>query len=332
MSFSGFLSEYGLFVVQLLTALALFAVIIGIVLALSRRGGEETGAMRVEKLNEKFEQMRDAVNEVLLDKKALKRQRKERKHEAKQAAKQSEKSAADSRERVYVIDFKGDIHASANASLREEVNAIIAVAVAGETVLLRLENSGGTVHEHGLAASQLLRLKAHKLRLIVAIDKVAASGGYLMACVADSILAAPFAIVGSIGVIMQLPNFHRWLESKGVDYEQVTAGRYKRTLTVFGENTDDDREKVRLELEDVHVLFKSQIAEYRPQVDIDNVATGEHWYGMQALELKLVDELQTSDEYLGGRIGEADIYRFEFKRKKPLPERIVATAQALLTP
>ena len=329
MSFSGFLSEYGLFVVQLLTALVLFAVIIGIVVVvLSRRGGEETGSMRVEKLNEKFEQTRDAVNEILLDKKALKRQRKERKQESKRA----EHSAADSRERVYVIDFKGDIHASATASLREEVNAILSVAAAGETVLLRLENSGGTVHEHGLAASQLLRLKAHELRLIVAIDKVAASGGYLMACVADSILAAPFAIVGSIGVIMQLPNFHRWLESKGVDYEQVTAGRYKRTLTVFGENTDDDREKVRLELEDIHALFKSQIAEYRPQVEIDNVATGEHWYGMQALELKLVDELQTSDEYLGGRIGDADVYRFEFKRRKPLPERIVATAQALLTP
>lgn len=325
---TAFLSEYGLFLIELLTAVVLFAMIIGVIVLVGRKSTEHAGAITVEKLNDKFEHMRDSVNAVLLDKKHFRRERKERAQQKKR-----EKKAADKeRERVYVVDFKGDIRASATASLREEITAILSVAEAGETVLLRLENSGGAVHEHGLAASQLLRLKAHGLRLIVAVDKVAASGGYLMACVADTILAAPFAIVGSIGVLAQLPNFHRWLESKGIDFEQVTAGRYKRTLTVFGENTEEDREKVRTELADIHALFKSQILENRPQVEIERVATGEHWYGMRALELKLVDELQTSDEYLREKIASADVYRFEFKRRKAWTERIFATAQALLTP
>ncbi len=328
MSVSEFFTEYGLFLVQLLTAVVLFAAIIGIIAIVSRRTVEHPGTMTVEKLNEKLEKMRDAVNAVVLDKKALKQQRKQ----TKQEKKQSEKADKDERERLYVIDFKGDIHASATASLREEISAILSIAKAGETVLLRLENAGGAVHEHGLAASQLLRLKSHGLKLVVAVDKVAASGGYLMACVADTIIAAPFAIVGSIGVLMQLPNLNRWLESKGIDYEQVTAGRYKRTLTVFGRNTDEDRDKVREELEEIHDLFKSQIVENRPQVDIEAVATGEHWYGLQALELRLVDELQTSDEYLSERISAADAYRFEYKRKKTMPERVLATAQALLAP
>jgi serine protease SohB len=326
MSFAAFFAEYGLFVVQLLTAVALFVVIAGVIMMIARRGSEDTGTITVEKINEKIEQVRDAVNRELLDKKGLKRLKKER----KQQQKQREKAADGDRGNVYVLDFKGDIHASATASLREEISAILTVAQPGEIVLLRLENAGGTVHEHGLAASQLLRLKAHGLQLVVSVDKVAASGGYLMACVADSILAAPFAIVGSIGVLTQLPNFHRWLESKGIDFEQVTAGRFKRTLTVFGENTDEDRAKVREELEEIHGLFKSQIVEYRPQVDIDAVATGEHWYGLKALELKLIDGIQTSDEYLRERVAEAEVYRFEFKRRKTVQERIYATAQALL--
>jgi serine protease SohB len=327
MSFAEFFAAYGLFLVQLLTALALFAAIIGIVAIVGRRTTEHAGTLTVEKLNEKSEQMRDAVNAVVLEKKALKQQRKKQKQEKKQ----SEKADSADRERSFVIDFKGDIHASATASLREEISAILSIAKAGETVLLRLENSGGAVHEHGLAASQLLRLKGHGLKVIVSVDKVAASGGYLMACVADKIIAAPFAIVGSIGVLMQLPNLNRWLESKGIDYEQVTAGKYKRTLTVFGKNTEEDRDKVREELEEIHTLFKSQIVENRPQVDIDAVATGEHWYGLQAVELKLVDELRTSDEYLAEQMAAGDVYRFEYKRKKTMPERFLATAQALLS-
>ena len=327
MSVSTFLAQYGLFIVQLLTVFVLFAAIAVMAVLISRRSAEETGNISVQKLNERYEKLRDAVTNVMLDKKELRQKRKARKLEHKQAA----KAGREQRERIYVLDFKGDIQASAAASLREEVSAIVAVAAAGETVLLRLENAGGAVHEHGFAASQLLRLRAKQLRLVVAVDKVAASGGYLMACVADRIIAAPFAVVGSIGVVMQLPNFHRWLESKGIDYEQVTAGRFKRTLTVFGENTGEGRQKVQAELEDIHAMFKSQISTHRPQVDVESVSTGEHWYGIQALELQLVDELMTSDEFLCERFPTADVFRLEYKRKRTLPERVMAGAQGLLT-
>jgi serine protease SohB len=152
-----------------------------------------------------------------------------------------------------------------------------------------------------------------------------------MACVADRILAAPFAIIGSIGVVAQLPNFHRLLEEKGIDFEQVTAGRYKRTLTVFGKNTDEGREKMKEELEDVHELFKNQISEHRPQIDLDAVATGEHWYGVRALGLKLVDEIRTSDDFLLEAAGDFDLYSVAYKRRRTLPERLLSGVESLLS-
>ena len=292
---SEFLAAYGLFLAQLATFVLLVIVVVVVIMASRRRGHAE--GLVVEHLNRRFE---DAADELKLAiegkgryKKVVKARHKERKREDKARAKDES-----GRPRVFVLDFKGDLRASAAASLREEVSAILRVAKPGEQVLLRLENSGGTVHEHGFAASQLTRLKQHGLKLAVAVDKVAASGGYLMACVADRLVAAPFAIVGSIGVLAQLPNFHRLLEEKGVDFEQIMAGRYKRTLTMFGKNTDEGREKLQQEVEDIHELFKSQIREHRPQVDLERVATGEHWYGIRALELKLVDELKTSDDLL----------------------------------
>jgi len=191
-------------------------------------------------------------------------------------------------------------------------------------VVVRLDNSGGLVAEHGLAASQLARLRAHKIPLTVTVDKVAASGGYLMACVADRILAAPFAVVGSIGVVAQLPNFHRVLERHGVDFELHTAGEYKRTLTLFGENTEAGREKLREQIEETHRLFKDYIAEYRPGLDLTRAATGEYWHGRQALDLGLVDAIQTSDDYLLETQAEADLLHLKYTgRKRPI-ERLLA--------
>ena len=251
----------------------------------------------------------------------------------KRRAKERKKQRRDGTEkpRVFVIDFKGDLRASAAASLRHEVSAVLAVATDKDKVLVRLENSGGTVQDHGFAASQLERIKRRGIPLVVAVDKVAASGGYLMACVADRIIAAPFAVVGSIGVLVQLPNFNRLLEGKGVDFEQVTAGRYKRTLTMFGKNTDEGREKMKEELEEVHALFKRQIAEHRPQVDIEEVSTGEHWYGAKALERKLVDELASSDDWLLEAAKESEIYLVTYKRRRHLSERVLGSAETLLT-
>jgi serine protease SohB len=325
---SEFLSGYGLFLAQLATLVALVIILIAVIVSTRRRGHAE--GLVVEHLNRRFEEAADELKLALEGKarfkQQLKERHKERKREEKARAKEESKKP-----RVFVLDFKGDLRASATASLREEVSAILRVARAGDRVLIRLENSGGTVHEHGLAASQLLRLKRAGLTLLVAVDKVAASGGYLMACVADRLIAAPFAIIGSIGVLAQLPNFHRLLEEKGVDFEQVMAGRYKRTLTVFGKNTDEGRAKLQQEVEDIHELFKSQIREYRPQVDVEQVATGEHWYGVRALERKLVDELQTSDDFLLEAAKSHDLYHLTYKRRRSWQERILGGAESLLS-
>jgi serine protease SohB len=324
---SEFLSSYGLFLAEILT-LALLAIAIAMLIAANRRGGQGQGLV-VEHLNRRFDESTDALRRAIAgkrSKKEAKARRKERKREERARSKQQTP-----RPRLFVLDFKGDLRASAAASLREEVSAVLNVAAPDDQVLLRLENPGGTVHEHGFAASQLMRIKRRGLKLLIAVDKVAASGGYLMACVADHIMAAPFAIIGSVGVVAQLPNFHRLLEEKGIDFEQLTAGRYKRTLTLFGKNTDEGREKLREEIEDVHELFKAQIREHRPQVDVEQIATGEHWYGVRALELKLVDELRTSDDFLLEAAKDRDLYQLTFKRKRSLPERLLAGAETLLS-
>jgi serine protease SohB len=322
-----FLAAYGLFLAQLATFVLLIVIGVAVIAATRRRGHGE--GLVVEHLNRRYEDSADELKRAMEGKKRFKKAAKERDKERKREAKERAKQES-ARARLFVLDFKGDIRATAAASLREEVSAILRIARPVDRVLLKLENSGGTVHEHGFAASQLLRLKEHGLRLEVAVDKVAASGGYLMACVADRIVAAPFAIVGSIGVLAQLPNFHRLLEEKGVEFEQVTAGRYKRTLTMFGKNTDEGRDKLQQELEDVHDLFKQQIRDHRPQVDVEQVATGEHWYGARALELKLVDELATSDDVLARAVKDFDLYHLAYKRRRPLSERVLGTAESLL--
>ena len=324
---SEFVSAYGLFLAELLTLAVLVIAIVALIMA-NRRGGHGHG-LNVEHLNRRFDETADGLKRAMAGKrgkKEAKARSKERKREERERAKQDTP-----RPRIYVLDFKGDLRASAAASLREEVSAVLNVAADQDQVLLSLENPGGTVHEHGFAASQLMRIKRRGLRLLIAVDKVAASGGYLMACVADHIMAAPFAIIGSVGVVAQLPNFHRLLEEKGIDFEQLTAGRYKRTLTLFGKNTDEGREKLRQEIEDVHELFKAQIREHRPQIDVEQIATGEHWYGLRALELKLVDELRTSDDFLLEAAKERDLYAIAFKRKRSLPERLLAGAETLLS-
>jgi serine protease SohB len=322
---SEFFAAYGLFLAELATLAVLVVTIVAIIFAL-RRGGRAEGLV-VQHLNRSFEDAADGLKLVIEAgaTKALKARQKERKREDKARGKEGS-----TKPRLFVLDFKGDLRASAAASLREEVSAVLQVAKPGEQVLVRLENSGGTVHEHGFAASQLTRLKQHGLKLVVAVDKVAASGGYLMACVADRLIAAPFAIVGSIGVLAQLPNFHRLLEEKGVDFEQITAGRYKRTLTMFGENTDEGRAKLKEQVDEIHELFKAQIREHRPQVDVEGVATGEHWHGVRALELKLVDELKTSDDVLLEASKDHDLYHIAYKRRRGWQERVLGGAESLL--
>lgn len=248
-----FLAEYGLFLLKVATVVTGIVVVIVVAAAAGRRSASHEG-LEVEHLNKKQQQMASSLNHAVMSKSEWKLESKKQKNLDKKNSKSDAK-----RPRTFVIDFKGDLKASAVPSLREEVSAILDIATTDDQVLIRLENHGGVVHEHGLAASQLARIRDREIPLIVAVDKVAASGGYLMACVATKVIAAPFAILGSIGVIAQLPNFNRLMDSHGVDFEQITAGKYKRNVTMFGKNTDEDRAKLKEELEDVHELFKSAV-------------------------------------------------------------------------
>ena len=226
-------------------------------------------------------------------------------------------------QKVYVLDFKGDTAASAVESLREEITLILATAKVGrDRVVLRLESPGGMVHGYGLAAAQLVRLRDAGFNLTICVDKVAASGGYMMACIANEIISAPFSVVGSIGVVAQVPNFNRLLKEHHVDFELYTAGQFKRTVTMFGENTAEGKAKFEEELQQTHELFKHFVEKYRPQLNVEKVATGEHWYGKDALELNLVDKLQTSDEYLLSLLAQHDVYVIDTRRKPTLGEKL----------
>lgn len=315
------LNDYLLFLAKIAT-LAVVVLVVIAAAGVQRRAAREDGTLRVRSLNGRYRALADALARPVLSRGAYRALARRRRREQR-AAKRAEKN----RRRVFVLGFRGDIRASAVASLREEVTALLSQATPEDEVVLCLENAGGTVHDHGLAASQLVRLRDRNIPLTVVIDKVAASGGYMMACIANRILAAPFAIVGSIGVLAQLPNFHRLLDRSGVDFEQITAGEYKRTLTLFGENTEEGRAKMQSQVEDVHALFKELIGRFRPQVDLQRVATGEYWYATRAKELNLVDELVASDEYLLRASEDADLYEVRFQIRTPLRRRISLAVQ-----
>jgi len=319
-----FLAEYGLFLLKVLTIVGGVVVIIGAAAAAGKKVAHQE-ELEVEDLNRKYRSIASALKQAVLHKNEWKIEAKAVKRRAKQEAK-----SASRRNRAFVIDFKGDLKATAVPSLRQEISALLEVATPEDMVVLRLENYGGVVHEHGLAASQLARIRDRDIPLTVCVDKVAASGGYLMACVGSRIVAAPFAILGSIGVLAQIPNFNRMLDNHGVEFEQITAGKYKRSVTMFGKNTDEQRAKLREELEDVHTLFKAAVSRYRPALDLDKVATGEHWYGTRALELGLADELGTSDELLAGLAADRDIFRINYKIRTPLQKRLLANVDGAL--
>ncbi|NIV17180.1 MAG: protease SohB [Woeseiaceae bacterium] len=318
---SAFLAEYGMFLLKVMTIVIGIVVVIGAGAAAGRKAQKDH--LEVKSLNQKFKESAWMLRKGILKKDELKKAARAEKKRAQAARKET-------RPRSFVIDFRGDLKASAAVSLREEVSAILDVAAADDEVIVRLENHGGFVHEHGLAASQLVRIRERDIPLIVCVDKVAASGGYLMACVASKIVAAPFAILGSIGVLAQIPNFNRMLDSHGVDFEELSAGEYKRTVTMFGRNTEQDRAKLKEQLEDTHALFKDAIARFRPDLDLGKVATGEHWYGTRALELGLADELRTSDELLTGLAADRDLYQVSYKMKQPLQKRLMGNIEATL--
>lgn len=325
-----FLFEYGLFLAKAITFLITVAVLIAIIVSAGQKNkGSSEGSIEVTPLNDQYNDVKDSLKDVICDQETLKAEAKKRKKEAK-LAKKDKKAINENdvvKKRLYLLDFDGDIKASAVDSFREEITAILSLATEQDEVVVRLESGGGMVHSYGLAASQLSRIKDKGIPLTICVDKVAASGGYMMACVAEKICAAPFAIIGSIGVIAQLPNFHKLLKKNDVDFEMLTAGEYKRTLTMFGENTDKGRQKFVEDLETTHELFKTFVSTQRPIVDIDTVATGEIWFGSQAKEQQLIDELITSDDYIISQVETADIYKIAYTIKKSLPERLGINVQ-----
>lgn len=327
-----FFLEYGLFFAKAVTlVVALLFLISGIVQAASRgRHHDDEGTLRVRHLSKEIDALKEDLRHEILPEHLRKLEHKAQRKAEKQKRKAEKKGDADNRSRVFVLDFDGDVQASAVDNLRREISAILQVAEQNDEVVVRLESPGGLVHSYGLAASQLQRVRQHGLKLTACVDMVAASGGYMMACIADRIIAAPFAVVGSVGVVAQIPNFHRLLKKHDVDVELMTAGEYKRTMTMFGENTDKDRAKFQEELEDTHQLFKDFVRENRPSLDVDRIATGEHWYGVRGKELGLVDELMTSDEYLVQRNADADIYEIHWEIKRKLAERLGLSAEGVI--
>ncbi|WP_349343126.1 protease SohB [Marinobacter sp. MA] len=334
-----FLTEYGLFLAKIVTFVVAALVVISVVMSAAQkdRGDHEgEGELKIRKLNEKYEKLRETIQSRLMSdqqrKLFQKARKKEQKAEKKAAkAKKDSDEHEDSRGRVYVLDFDGDIKASDTDPLRRAITAVLSIAdPEKDEVVIRLESGGGLVHSYGLAAAQLDRIRSKGVRLTACVDKVAASGGYMMACVADRIVASPFAILGSIGVVAQLPNFHRFLKKNDVDFEVLTAGEHKRTMTIFGENTDKGRQKFLEDLEDTHGLFKEYVSERRPDLDIAAVANGDIWFGKRALEVKLIDEIKTSDEYLIEACDRADVVSVAYQRKRSLPEKLgLATSAAL---
>ncbi|MCA6064017.1 protease SohB [Thalassolituus marinus] len=330
-----FLSDYGLFLLKAITVVIAILFVVGGVVAVgarNRKPGSE-GELSVRKLNDELEDDREQLEDAILSKDELKALDKDKKKEDKarlKAEKKRSKDGLESREvrkRVFVMDFDGDIQASAVDTFRREITAVLTMARPDDEVVVRLESGGGMVHSYGLAASQLKRIRDKGIALTVCVDRVAASGGYMMACIANRIVAAPFAIIGSIGVVAQLPNFSRLLKKHDVDYELFTAGEYKRTVTMFGHNSMKAKDKFQSDLEDTHDLFKAHVKQFRPRIEIEKVATGDIWYGQQAIENKLIDEVGTSDDYIVAACDRADVFGVRYEHRKTLQEKLGISLQ-----
>ncbi|MCP1675164.1 serine protease SohB [Natronocella acetinitrilica] len=322
------LSEYGLFLAKTLTLAAAVLIVVGTIISMGSRGRDRSREQLViRKLNQRYQDMEQTLRQAVVQRprRRLRLPFGDRKKDLPDEKPDPE------RKRVYVLRFDGDLRASKVDSLREEISAVLTLARPGQDeVVVTIESGGGLVHSYGLAASQLARLRQHEVALTAAVDKVAASGGYMMAAVANRIIAAPFAIVGSIGVVAQIPNLHRFLKKHDIDLELHTAGEHKRTLTVLGKNTESGRRKFQQELDTTHDLFKDFVHRYRPQLELDKVASGEHWYGEQAKGLGLVDELRTSDDLLMDLTREADVFQITFRRKESMSRRLTLAVETAM--
>lgn len=359
--------DYLSFLLQTVTVVIAIVVVIAVIssIALRRTADRgQVGHLSVRHLNDFYDAMRSTIEEAVLSQGQLKKHRKTERKEKKQKEKaetksSTEKTVADTKpessskdedtdqevkdeteigendekqKSVFVLGFKGDLEASKVERLKHEISAVLTQATKKDEVVVKVDSPGGVVHSYGYAASQLMRVRKAGIKLTVVVDEVAASGGYMIAVVADQILAAPFALVGSIGVAAEIPNVNRLLKKYDIDYEIITAGEFKRTLSVFGENTDAARKKFLEEIEDVHELFKEFVSTHRPHVDLTVVATGESWYGERALARNLIDDIMTSDEYIMQACNKAKVLELTWHPpKKQLSDLLTQTATTMLS-
>jgi serine protease SohB len=317
------LADYLVFLLKVFTIALAITVPLLLIIGSSKGKTQSKGKLAITNLSEKFEDMGNVVRSSNMNPKELKKFYKD-------ITKNKKKKTDEKESSVFVLNFNGDIQASEVEKLKYEINAILLSESECKEVVVKVESGGGSAYAYGLCAAELKRLVDNDISLTVCIDKVAASGGYLMSCVATKIIAAPWAIVGSIGVIAQLPNFHRLLKKNLIDFEMHTAGEFKRTLTTLGENTEEGREKFKADLEDLHVIFKDFVKEQRPEVDTAIVATGEVWQGEEAVRVGLVDSLETSDNYLVNLSKDATLFEIEYIEKKNLSERFAFSMQLIL--
>lgn len=313
-----FFAEYGLFALKAMTIVIGFLAILITMFSLGRRSKAIT---HIDSLNDMYAAKKKHLQKSLPKNKTNK---------PKKVTQSKKKKGKDDLPSRFVLSFEGDITASQVDQLRDEISMVLSLATPRDEVIVRIQSPGGEVSGYGLAASQLKRLRDKKIPLTICIDKVAASGGYLMACVANKIIAAPFAIIGSIGVVAQLPNFHRLLKKNNIDIELLTAGKYKRTLTMLGENTKEGREKFKEDLEAIQSIFRDHVFAYRNQLDIERVSTGEHWLAKDAIDLGLVDELKTSDDYLYDDIDKFNTLMLSTPVKKSLATQLKNPLKSLL--
>ncbi|WKX25255.1 protease SohB [Tatumella ptyseos] len=330
----GFTAEYGLFLAKSVTLLVVIVALILFIVNQRGKAKQSPGELLIREPGREFEQLQKRLELALVEPSAQKQWRKTEKQNEKARVKEekanSKAGGKANKPVLFLLSFKGSMDAHEVETLRKEVSAVLSVAKTGDEVLLKLESPGGVVHGYGLAASQLQRIRDQGITLTAVVDKVAASGGYMMACVANHIVAAPFSIIGSIGVVAQIPNIHRLLKKNDIDVELHTAGQYKRTLTMLGENSEEGREKFRQDLDETHQLFKSFVAEMRPTLDINSVATGEHWYGKQALEKGLIDEISTSDALIISKMQQFKLLSISYTRRKTLVERFTQSGASVL--
>lgn len=320
---------FSLLVFFLKTFIIVLAIVVIIATLSSQKKQDSKSQVSIKKLNDKFTKLKAKLNKEILDKHAMKSYNKIEKEKKRQQKKTAKKTST--KKRSYVLRFNGDIAGAQVKSLREEISAIIQVASKNDEVIFILESPGGMVTSYGLAASQLERLRDNNIPVTAIVDKVAASGGYMMACVANKIIAAPFAIIGSIGVVLQLPNFNKLLKKHNVDYLQMTAGEYKRTLSIFGEVTSGGKKHVQSQIDELHELFKQHIARFRPQIDLKKVATGDYWPAVLAKKLDLIDEISTSDDYIMRMCSQGDVFEIKYKSKQKLADKLQSAFTKLTT-